>query len=249
MLICENSVEFIGIPGSGKSTLYKYCINKPNTLMFPPFSGMRLYDNIEKLSSLMGVKRSFVDSLFHSALFQFYKFANKKEFRHRHNHIISHINLMLEKSNFSHDVKVVKRFIEFNFFLTELTSGSLKRFRLRDEGAIQKIASCHIGIDDYGESLINFVEHVILPKYLIYLDIKPSLALDRIKQRGVPHRLKGKSDQNILAFLIEYQSKLKKISECAVEQGVLLYKLDINSCVNSDLELNFSKIRNFLLKL
>jgi hypothetical protein len=248
MLICENSVEFIGIPGSGKSTLYKYCINKPNTLMFSPFSGMRLYDNIEKLSSLMGVKRSFVDSLFHSVLFQFYKCSNKKEFRDRNSHIISRINLMLEKSNFSHDHKVVKRFIEFNFFLTELTSASLSKFRLRDEGDIQKIASCFIGIDDFGGDLNGFVEHVMLPKYLIYLDIQPSLALDRIKQRGVPHRLKGKNDQAILAFLIEYQSKLKKISEGAVEQGVLLYKLDINSNVNSDLELNFSKIRSFLLK-
>ena len=242
------SIEFIGIPGSGKSTLCNHLIRDDKFIYSTDLVLKKYYYRINPIINtiyyLLLKNRSIKNFL-------------KRNFHHREGG--KQISLFHEKNRlFFKHINESKSFIQqseedkniilllLNKFIIEYQychSASNKKVVIFEEGFMHKALSLFNGINNNNDSdkiesacindITKYLDLVPNPEILCIINISIDKSFHRLKKRGMTKRLKFTNDNVIKDYLSKSQTLISIIKENKIKSNCKIIELENNNDIQS----------------
>lgn len=237
-------VEFLGMPGAGKSEIYKKIESKQIFTVAKKLDSLALNVDKTKLSLKGTIKNTILRALNH----RYYK-NQRSLFTNRVNYLTSFFATHTELTNFilnqlitrkipsEHKEKVMKNmfrlFYTYEIFAKNSSSGDILVF---DEGFLQKVITLFAyGEGDVSNNIIEkYLSLIPLPDMVVIVKADFETCCERIKYRdsGPPKRLLDLRDEEIKSFFKKCNKYIEYLSETLSEKKIRIVSID-NSCNDS----------------
>lgn len=252
-------IEFLGLPGSGKTCFYKKIIKHKSIMGFDQAIGVSIRTNILKQYNITRVKRIIkvikyiLRSKMENSMYRFsnYQIKSYPRFLYNYNNLNKYIDKIIAKMQYSADES---QEIFYRFF--SLCSGyqlinenfSQKEIVVFDEGFCHNSISLLLrGKGLNNEKLIfEYLDYIPLPDTVIMVNVNVINSEYRMKKRGrYPKPFLNMNKEKRISKLKELNVFFEKIVDILREKGVEVIEVDNNGSLE-DVSLYY-KFKNRLL--
>ena len=212
-------IEFIGLPGSGKTTISSLLVeslkkanHNKHILSLKQAEELSIKILLVKSSKIFYI----LNILSYKLRIRFYKYIFKKKnlkkhfernFTSKNNELTKIVCSFIDNSDNKHKGLALKWFHELTSTYQLIQSNLNENFVvLVDEGFINRSLSifCYKNDEFKDEELLNYLELIPAPEYLLNIGISLNESTRRLRARGYPIRMKDLNEfdiQKILKFL------------------------------------------------
>jgi len=231
------SIEFIGIPGSGKSTLYNAVLNElknqnkpiidynnPYSAYFPSLTTRFVPDQVKRYLSnrYLQYRVDSIDIL--SSVF-----SHNTELLP----LISSCTEEIASSEQSQQLLlswVFETFVRYNSILT----AKKEEFLIIDEGPVQRSMSLFVSPDEYIQEYVNkYIQNIRCPEMVFITDVSLDVAIQRLDNREAsrPTRLIGENTETVRSFLTYAQELISDLEAVLQQADVKTHRINTNAPV------------------
>lgn len=240
-------IEFMGLPGSGKTTLQKHTadiLQEMNYNVFMPDANWKEEREYFRLS-IQGAPSNRLKYSYYLARNVLLKAPSLLTYINEQKHFVRVVVRQIHQ--FSHTMKykaLLAKYFLIDFFqysLFEKNPQIASDMILIDEGFIQHVYTLYTNRrkDINFEALKQYLSYVPIPNLLFFVKTDPDLCYSRMEQRGItPYRLRGEPDGVLRDSLDKGLELFSKVKTYLAEQKSNQLKIVEINCPNGDQAFN-----------
>lgn len=251
-------IEFIGLPGSGKTFLLKKLSRNNNYLKYIPSKikcGESKYCTKLDKNNIKWLYSYFPTLLQKKIAKKYYNIRFDREetnaliqFIEEYRNFLQVVLKMLYKKDISSLFLFIRRFeniiIDYKFSQNYIKDNEIILF---DEGFVQKIVGVHLNTGISYHDIKEYINSSPKPKLIIHVEASVDTAHERLDKRGWPGWLPEYSNLTKLQLLTQTQKKISDICEEYLTNNVPIIKMQNDYTSNAYISQKFREIEHLLL--